>query len=153
MSFLFNDSNVGCFTTFLADFYRLSKDSEMAEFWTQFLAILPVYVLQFCYGMSGAYPAVTTPQLTMDCALFSITPDQESNIGTKLFFGSLLTFPFSVNRQSHQSLYLYSVWISSAEIRSEDSSYPQLHSLYPRIDWSCVVRAFHKYLVSLHIKV
>ena len=67
----------------------------MTEFWRQFLAILPVYVLQFCYGMSGAYPAVTTPQLTMDCALFSITPHQESNIGTKLFFGSLLMFDFS----------------------------------------------------------
>ena len=55
-------------------------------FWRQFLAILPVYILQLCYGMSGAYPAVTTPQLTMDCSLFSITTDQESWIGNQLFF-------------------------------------------------------------------
>ena len=73
----------------------------MTEFWRQFLAILPVYVLQFCYGMSGAYPSVTTPELTMDCALFSITPNQESNIGkdkTSTFSGSLnLSFPVSID--------------------------------------------------------
>ena len=81
--------------------YRLLKRSEMTEFWRQFLAILPVYVLQFCYGMSGAYPAVTTPQLTMDCALFSITPNQESNIGTDSFWQldttTTFTFLCSVN--------------------------------------------------------
>ena len=76
--------NVGSFKTCLTAFYRLFKHSEMTEFWRQFLAILPVYILQFCYGMSGAYPSVTTPQLTMDCALFSITPNQESNISTQL---------------------------------------------------------------------
>ena len=31
--------------------------------------------------MSSGYPAITTPQLTMDCAQFSITRDQESWIG------------------------------------------------------------------------
>ena len=84
------------------------------EFWRQFIAILPVYVLQFCYGMSGAYPSVTTPELTMDCALFSITPNQESNIGKDIilyylylgkgkdkistFSGSLnLSFPVSID--------------------------------------------------------
>ena len=47
----------------------------------QLLAILPVYILQLCYGMSSGYPAITTPQLTMDCAKFAITDDQESWIG------------------------------------------------------------------------
>ena len=66
----------------------------MTEFWRQFLAILPVYVLQFCYGMSGAYPSVTTPELTMDCALFSITPNQESNIGKTNPFLGVFIYPF-----------------------------------------------------------
>ena len=52
-----------------------------SEFWKQLLAVSPVYILQMCYGMSSAYPSVTTPQLTMDCALFHITSDQESWIG------------------------------------------------------------------------
>ena len=62
--------------------------------WRQLAATSPVYILQLCYGMSGGYPAVTTPQvallsvqyylpplrpqLTMDCALFPITADEES---------------------------------------------------------------------------
>ena len=62
------------------------------------VAILPVYILQLCYGMSSGYPAITTPQLTMDCAKFFITGDQESWIGEqqqqqhkveKLFFISV----------------------------------------------------------------
>ena len=128
----------------------------MSEFWRQFLAILPVYVLQFCYGMSGAYPAVTTPQLTMDCALFSITPNQESNIGTDSFSKLPLLLEFfipSVNRQSHQSNHLYSVWISSTEVWSEDDTTPKLPSISPCLDWSSIVRTFFKYLVSLYFKV
>ena len=46
--------------------------------WKQLLAILPVYTLQLCYGMSSGYPAITTPQLTMDYAQFPIYDDQES---------------------------------------------------------------------------
>ena len=53
----------------------------LSDFWKQLLAISPVYILQLCYGMSGAFPAITTPQLRMDCALFHITSDQESWIG------------------------------------------------------------------------
>ena len=130
----------------------------MSEFWSQFLAILPVYVLQFCYGMSGAYPAVTTPQLTMDCALFSITPNQESNIGTKIYFSfrvhhNIFTFFPSVNRQSHQSNHMYSFWISSAEIWSEDNTHSELLSLPFGLDWSCIVGGLQKYLVTIYIKV
>ena len=41
-------------------------------------AISPVYCLQFCYGMSSAFPAIVTPQLNQDCSDFTISPDQES---------------------------------------------------------------------------
>ena len=47
----------------------------------QFLIVSPIYILQMGYGMSSAFPAITTPQLTSDCAIFTITPDQESWIG------------------------------------------------------------------------
>lgn len=49
-----------------------------SDFWRQLFAISPVYMLQLNYGMSSGYPAITTPQLTMDCALFPITDDEES---------------------------------------------------------------------------
>ena len=52
-----------------------------SDFWRQLFAISPVYMLQLNYGMSSGYPAITTPQLTMDCALFPITDDEESWIG------------------------------------------------------------------------
>ena len=64
-----------------------------------------------------------------------------------------LTFLSSVDRQSHQSNHLYSLWISSAEVWSEDNTYPQLPSLSPCLDWSCIIRTIHKYLVSIHFKV
>ena len=54
---------------------------EISELWRQLLALLPIYILQFSYGMNSAYPAVTTPQLTMNCSSFSITLNQESWIG------------------------------------------------------------------------
>ena len=57
----------------------------MSDFFKQFLAILPVFILQLCYGMSGAFPAITTPQLMMDCSLFSISKDEESWIGDETF--------------------------------------------------------------------
>jgi hypothetical protein len=59
----------------------------------QFLAILPVYILQLCYGMSSSFPAITTPQvaaghshafcpkLRMDCSQMKITDEDESWIG------------------------------------------------------------------------
>ena len=53
----------------------------MSDLWRQVVAISPVYCLQVCYGMSSAFPAILTPQLTQDCALFTISADQESWIG------------------------------------------------------------------------
>ena len=68
-----------------------------SSWWKQLVAVLPVYVLQFCYGMSSGYPAITTPQvqgwsagniimwtifqLQMDCGKFQITDEEESWIG------------------------------------------------------------------------
>ena len=44
-------------------------------------AILPVYLLQICYGMTSGYPAIMTPQLREECCSeFQITEDQESSI-------------------------------------------------------------------------
>ena len=54
---------------------------RMSDLRRQVMAISPVYCLQVCYGMSSAFPAILTPQLTQDCALFTITDDQESWIG------------------------------------------------------------------------
>ena len=71
---------------------HISVSFRMSDLWRQLLAISPVYFLQVCYGMSGAFPAILTPQLTQDCALFTVSDDQESWIGestqtekTKLF--------------------------------------------------------------------
>ena len=51
----------------------------------QVMALLPVYLLQICYGMNTGYPAIMTPQLREDCSEFEITEDQESWIGKMLF--------------------------------------------------------------------
>ena len=52
--------------------------SYKTAIWKQLLAILSVYTLQLCYGMSSGYPVIKTPQLTMDYAQFPIYDDQES---------------------------------------------------------------------------
>ena len=44
----------------------------------QVLALVPVYLLQICYGMNTGFPAILTPQLRENCSEFSITSDQES---------------------------------------------------------------------------
>ena len=41
--------------------------------WRQFLAILPVYILQLGYGLASGYPAVTTPQVPPGPACWSGT--------------------------------------------------------------------------------
>jgi len=46
--------------------------------WTQACALLPVYLLNICYGMNSGFPAILTPQLREDCSEFSISEDQES---------------------------------------------------------------------------
>ena len=52
----------------------------------QLRAITPVYLLNFCYGMSGGFPAITTPQLTTGCGVFDISIEQESWIGNTIYF-------------------------------------------------------------------
>ena len=51
----------------------------------QALAILPLYLLQLCYGMQSGFPAVLTPQLNSNCsnhsAGFSVDDNEESWIG------------------------------------------------------------------------
>ena len=51
----------------------------------QAVAILPLYLLQLCYGMQSGFPAVLTPQLNSNCcnhsAGFSIDDNEESWIG------------------------------------------------------------------------
>jgi hypothetical protein len=42
------------------------------------LALVPVYLLQVCYGMNTGYPAILTPQLREKCSEFPITLDEES---------------------------------------------------------------------------
>ena len=48
------------------------------------MALLPVYLLQFSYGMNQGYPAILTPQL-MECKdSFQVTEEEESWIGKEL---------------------------------------------------------------------
>ena len=45
------------------------------------MALIPVYLLQFCYGMNQGYPAILTPQL-MECKdSFQVNTEEESWIG------------------------------------------------------------------------
>jgi len=46
--------------------------------WSQVMSLLPVYLLQLCYGMNSAFPAVITPQLSEPCSEFVIDTEQES---------------------------------------------------------------------------
>ena len=51
----------------------------------QAVAILPIYLLQLCYGMQSGFPAVLTPQLNSNCsnhsAEYSVNENEESWIG------------------------------------------------------------------------
>ena len=42
------------------------------------MALVPVYLLQVCYGMNTGFPAILTPQLREHCSEFPISLDQES---------------------------------------------------------------------------
>ena len=48
------------------------------------MALVPVYLLQFCYGLHTGYPAILTPQLREPCSEMPITEEQESWIGEKI---------------------------------------------------------------------
>jgi hypothetical protein len=45
------------------------------------LALVPLYLLQFSYGMNSGFPAILTPQLRENCSEFYITENEESWIG------------------------------------------------------------------------
>ena len=82
----------------------MADPGATSSWWKQLLVILPVYVLQLCYGMSSGYPAITTPQvkgwsannrllrtflqLQMDCGKFQIPDEEESWIGSSCWIVS-----------------------------------------------------------------
>merc|ERR550532_2993440 len=45
---------------------------------TQIYALIPVYLLQICYGMNTGYPAILTPQLRENRSEFPISEEEES---------------------------------------------------------------------------
>ena len=47
----------------------------------QVLSLLPVYLLELCYGMNSGFTAILTPQLYGPCSEFHISLDQLSWIG------------------------------------------------------------------------
>jgi len=53
-------------------------DSTTPKKYTQVLSLLPVYLLQLCYGMNTGFPAILNPQLGEPCSEFQISEDQES---------------------------------------------------------------------------
>eukprot|EP00091_Calanus_sinicus_P004909 TRINITY_DN15278_c0_g1_i1.p1 TRINITY_DN15278_c0_g1~~TRINITY_DN15278_c0_g1_i1.p1 ORF type:complete len:120 (+),score=2.41 TRINITY_DN15278_c0_g1_i1:419-778(+) len=52
--------------------------SNVQRTWSQVLSLLPVYLLQLCYGMNSGFPAILTPQLAEPCSEFAISVQQES---------------------------------------------------------------------------
>ena len=42
------------------------------------VSLLPVYLLQLCYGMNSGFTAILGPQLSEQCSEFTITLDQLS---------------------------------------------------------------------------
>eukprot|EP00095_Tigriopus_kingsejongensis_P009111 maker-scaffold150_size309978-snap-gene-2.13 protein:Tk09111 transcript:maker-scaffold150_size309978-snap-gene-2.13-mRNA-1 annotation:"sugar transporter 12" len=55
-----------------------SGGTSVAHRRTQIYALIPIYLLQFCYGMNTGFPAILTPQLRENCSEFSINDNQES---------------------------------------------------------------------------
>ena len=82
----------------------------MLIFRLQIFALIPVYLLQICYGMNTGYPAILTPQLRENRSEFPISEEEESwivsidNLATPLIcilsgylqqtFGPLRVFHF-----------------------------------------------------------
>ena len=97
----------------------------------QLWAITPVYILNFCYGMSGGFPAITTPQLKSGCGLFDISREEESWIGTvNLNYLFMLRIPcFSVIGQCYKPFGMSFLWIPSAEIWTKKNSYDDLYTI------------------------
>jgi len=55
-----------------------SKDDSTFTFWRQVLPLLPVYLLELCYGMNSGFTAILTPQLYGSCSEFLVSLDQLS---------------------------------------------------------------------------
>jgi len=51
---------------------------------------MPIYLLQFCYGLSGGFPAILVPQLREPCSEFQIDIHQESWIGENKFTNTVV---------------------------------------------------------------
>ena len=49
---------------------------KLIVFVFQILALVPVYLLQICYGMNTGFPAILTPQLRENCSEFPIDQAQ-----------------------------------------------------------------------------
>jgi len=55
-----------------------SRRRKERNAYRQVVSLVPVYLLQFCYGMNTGFPAILTPQLQEPCSELQITSDQES---------------------------------------------------------------------------
>ena len=90
----------------------------------QVLALIPVYLLQICYGMNTGFPAILTPQLRENCSEFSITSDQESwivsidNLATPLIciLSGFLQQKFGPQRVKKNILLVYVIITSMRKV-------------------------------------
>ena len=108
--------NVSYYTTF--------KYILVLYLFLQVLALIPVYLLQICYGMNTGFPAILTPQLRENCSEFSITSDQESwivsidNLATPLIciLSGFLQQKFGPQRVKKNILLVYVIITSMRKV-------------------------------------
>ena len=60
---------------------KICKSQDKTLFSSQMVSLLPVYLLELCYGMNSGFTAILTPQLYGDCAEFQVSLDQLSWVG------------------------------------------------------------------------
>ena len=63
---------------------KICKSQDKTLFSSQMVSLLPVYLLELCYGMNSGFTAILTPQLYGDCAEFQVSLDQLSWVGEQL---------------------------------------------------------------------
>ena len=68
-------------------------------FCCQIVSLLPLYLLELCYGMNSGFTAILTPQLWGDCAEFDISLDQLSWIGQYLISTLETDYTYNVKCQ------------------------------------------------------
>ena len=74
---------------------------KKARKWSQLLILLPLYLLQFCYGMQSGFPAILTPKLRKEnCDKFTINDSQESWIGKKSSLFNIIINYYSLRQTS-----------------------------------------------------